>query len=338
MKKDKTNINFETRNINKLEAGEFLKRNKIISALRDYGIYFVLVFIILILSLITPNFASISNFILILLQVCVMGIISIGMLFVILTSGIDLSVGAILAVAGMISGLFAQQVPSILTVIMAIFLPLIIGLFCGLFNGVIVSWGKVPALIVTLGTMYAFRGFIVWYHVNPVYKLSAWYRVIGQGKFGLIPIPVIFFVLVAIVASIVLNLTRFGRYIYAVGGNQEAARAAGININLIKLSVYAISGFLCGLAGLVFTSRLGAAQSISGDGFNLIAIASVVVGGASIFGGRGTVGKTIVGALIIQILQSGLVMLNVPSPVQQIIIGMIVIIAVWLDNTFRKNI
>ena len=337
MKEDKTDINFETGNINKSGVGEFLKRNKIIFTLRDYGIYFVLAFIILIFSLIAPNFASISNLILILLQVCVMGIISIGMLFVILSSGIDLSVGAILAVTGMLSGLFARQAPSILTVTMAIFLPLVIGLFCGLFNGFIVSWGKVPALIVTLGTMYAFRGFIVWYHVNPIYKLEAWYRVIGQGKLGPIPIPVVIFILVAVAAAIVLNFTRFGRYIYAVGGNQEAARAAGININLIKLSVYAICGFFCGLAGLVFTSRLGAAQSISGDGFELIAIASVVVGGASIFGGRGTLGKTIVGALIMQILQSGLVMLNIPSPIQQIIIGMIIIIAVWLDNTFRKT-
>ena len=337
MKNAKANMNFETKNISRLGAGEFLKRNKIAIALRDYGIYFVLAFIILIFSIIAPNFASISNLILIFLQVCVMGIISIGMLFVILSSGIDLSVGAILAVAGMLSGLYARQAPSVLTVIIAICIPLVIGLICGLFNGVIVSWGRVPALIVTLGTMYAFRGFIVWYHVNPIYKLEAWYRAIGQGELGPIPIPVVFLLVVVAAASIVLNLTRFGRYVYAVGGNQEAARAAGINIKLIKLSVYAISGFFCGLAGLVFTSRLGAAQSISGVGFELIAIASVVVGGASIFGGRGTVGKTIVGALIIQILQSGLVMLNVPSPIQQMIVGMIIIIAVWLDNAFRKT-
>jgi len=337
MKENKDGFNVENRDLNTLRSEHFLKQKKISIVLRDYGIYFILVFIILIFSIIAQGFASISNLILILLQASVMGIIAIGMLFVILSAGIDLSVGSMLAVAGMMSGIYARQNPSILTVLMAIFIPVIIGLFCGLFNGFIVSWGKVPPLIVTLGTLYIFRGFIVWYHVNPVYQLKPWYLVIGQGDIGPIPIPIIIFTVVALISSIVLNLTRFGRYVYAVGGNQEAARAAGININLIKLSVFSISGFLCGLAGLVFTSRLGAAQSISGAGFELIAIASVVVGGASLFGGRGTVGKTIVGVLIIQVIQSGLVMLNVPSPIQQVIMGLIIIFAVWIDFSLRKT-
>jgi ribose/xylose/arabinose/galactoside ABC-type transport system permease subunit len=148
---------------------------------------------------------------------------------------------------------------------------------------------------------------------------------------------VIVFFLVTLAAAIILNLTRFGRYVYAVGGNMEAARAAGINVSFIQLAVYTISGLLCGLAGLVFTSRLGAAQAISGTGYELIAIAAVVVGGASLFGGRGTVGKTVVGTLIIQVLQNGLVMLNVPSPIQQIIIGMIIIAAVALDMFVGKE-
>ena len=307
-------------------------------ALREYGIYFALMFLVLIFSIVTPNFAAMKNLILILLQVSVTGIISIGMLFVILSAGIDLSVGSILAVAGMISGVYAQQDPSPTTVLMALGIPIAIGLLCGLFNGALVSWGKIPALIVTLGTMYAYRGYVIWYRVNPIYNLQPWYRVIGQEKIGPIPIPVVFLLVVVIVASIILNLTRFGRHVYAVGGNQEAARAAGINVNFVKLGVYTISGLLCGLAGLVFTARLGAAQAISGTGYEMIAIASVVVGGASLFGGRGTVGKTMVGALIIQVLQSGLVMLNVPSPIQQIVIGMIIIGAVGLDTVMRKEI
>ena len=185
--------------------------------------------------------------------------------------------------------------------------------------------------------MYAYRGFVVWYRVNPIYNLQPWYRVIGQNSIGPIPIPVVVFFLVIILASIVLNLTRYGRYVYAVGGNEAAARAAGINVSLVKLGVYSISGLMCGLAGLVFTSRLGAAQAISGQGYELIAIASVVVGGASLFGGRGTVSKTVVGALIIQVLQNGLVMLNVPSTIQQIIIGGIIIGAVGMDQVIRKN-
>ena len=179
--------------------------------------------------------------------------------------------------------------------------------------------------------MYAFRGFIVWYHVNPIYQLQGWYRVIGQDKIGPVPIPVIILLAVTALASLVLNRTRFGRYVYAIGGNEDAARASGINVKLVKLGVYTISGFFCGLAGLVFTSRLGAAQSISGMGFELVAIASVVVGGASLFGGRGSVGNTLVGALIMQVVQSGLVMLDVPSPIQQTILGFIIIIAVGVD-------
>jgi ribose/xylose/arabinose/galactoside ABC-type transport system permease subunit len=298
---------------------------------RDYGIYVVLVVIAAFFSLVAPGFASVTNLILILLQVSVMGIISIAMLFVILTRGIDLSVGSILAIAGMFSGLIAREDPTPVNIVLAFGLPIFLGLVCGLFNGYLASWGRLPPLIVTLGTMYAFRGFIVWYHVDPVYRLQEWYRVLGQEKIGPIPIPVIILLLVTALASIVLNRTPFGRYVYAVGGNEDAARASGINVNLVKLAVYAISGMLCGLAGLVFTSRLGAAQSISGVGFELIAIASVVVGGASLFGGRGTVGKTLVGALIMQMVQSGLVMLDVPSPIQQATLGLIIIAAVFID-------
>jgi ribose/xylose/arabinose/galactoside ABC-type transport system permease subunit len=259
------------------------------------------------------------------------------MLFVILSAGIDLSVGAMLALAGMISGVYAQRDPTALNIILALIVPLLVGLLMGLFNGSLVAWAKIPPLIVTLGTMYAYRGFVVWYRVNPIYDLKPWYRVIGQNSIGPIPIPVVVFFLVIVFASIVLNLTRYGRYVYAVGGNEAAARAAGINVSLVKLGVYMISGLMCGLAGLVFTSRLGAAQAISGQGYELIAIASVVVGGASLFGGRGTVSKTVVGALIIQVLQNGLVMLNVPSTIQQIIIGMIIIGAVGMDQVLRKN-
>jgi ribose/xylose/arabinose/galactoside ABC-type transport system permease subunit len=314
-----------------------LPRSGSSAILRDYGIYIMLVLITLAFSFTTKGFATINNLILILLQVSVMGILSVGMLFVILSKGIDLSVGSALAIAGMFSGLLAKQGPTPINIALALAVPLLLGLACGFLNGYLVSWGGLPPLIVTLGTMYAFRGFIVWYHVNPIYQLQPWYRVLGQEKVGPFPIPVIILLCVAGVSSLLLNRTRFGRYVYAVGGNEDAARAAGINVNLVKLCVYSISGFFCGLAGLVFTSRLGAAQSISGAGFEMVAIASVVVGGASLFGGRGTVGKTIVGALIMQIVQSGLVMLDVPSPIQQTILGFIIILAVWVDLFIQRK-
>lgn len=312
-------------------GGDQRRRALVDLAMRDYGIYVVLIVLVAVFSVAAPGFASLNNFILILLQVSVMGILSIAMLFVILARGIDLSVGSILAIAGMFAGLVARGDPTPVNIILAFGLPIVLGTICGLFNGYLVSWGGLPPLIVTLGTMYAYRGFIVWYHVDPVYRLQEWFRVLGQGRIGPIPVPVIILLVVVMVASIVLNRTPFGRQVYAVGGNEDAARASGINVNLIKLSVYTISGALCGLAGLVFTSRLGAAQSISGMGFELIAIASVVVGGASLFGGRGTVGKTLVGALIMQVVQSALVMLDVPSPIQQATLGLIIIGAVFID-------
>jgi ribose/xylose/arabinose/galactoside ABC-type transport system permease subunit len=317
-----------------------IERRRVSEIFREYGIYLVLALLVVGFSIVAPGFASVTNFILILLQVSVMGILSIGMLFVILSRGIDLSVGSILAVSGMFAGLLAKQELSFVNVALAFIVPVALGLLCGMFNGALVAWVRLPALIVTLGTMYAFRGFIVWYHVNPIYQLQPWFRVLGQEKIGPIPIPVIILLVMTFVASVLLNRTRFGRYVYAVGGNEDAARASGINVKLVKLSVYSISGFFCGLAGLVFTSRLGAAQSISGMGFELVAIASVVVGGASLFGGRGTVGKTLVGALIMQVVQSGLVMLDVPSPIQQATLGFIIIVAVAVDlfvQTRRNN-
>src|SRR6516165_6060634 len=313
------------------DSGVEATQSRLSETLRGYGIYAVLALLVVGFSVVAPGFASITNFILILLQVSVMGIISIGMLFVILSRGIDLSVGSILAVAGIFSGLIGRQDFTVANAALAFGVPILIGLFCGIFNGSLIAWFRLPPLIVTLGTMYAFRGFIVWYHVNPIYQLQGWYRVLGQEKIGPVPIPVIILLVMTGLASLVLNRTRFGRYVYAIGGNEDAARASGINVKLVKLGVYAISGFYCGLAGLVFTSRLGAAQSISGMGFELVAIASVVVGGASLFGGRGTVGKTLVGALIMQVVQSGLVMLDVPSPIQQATLGFIIIIAVGID-------
>lgn len=310
---------------------------KFYAALRDYGIYFALAGVVIAFSAISPDFRTPENVMLILLQVSVIGILAIGVLFTILTAGIDLSVGSLLAIAGMFSALFAQQDSPELNLWLAVTLPLLIGVLGGAINGSVIAGAGVNPLIVTLGTLTAFRGFVVWYRVNPVYNLAPNYRLIGQSSLGPVPAPVLVLLVAAVAAAIVLNLTRFGRYVYAVGGNEEAARAAGINVKLVKFCVYMISGFCVGLGALVFTSRLGAAQAISGQGFELQAIAAVVVGGASLFGGRGTVSKTLVGALIIGVLFNGLVMLNVSSPVQQMVIGVIIIAAVWFDGVLRKK-
>lgn len=307
------------------------------AALRDYGIYFALVLLIAYFSIRIPEFRTAENALLILLQVSVIGVIAIGMTFTIITAGIDLSVGSLLAVAGMMSGVFAQKDPTLSNMTLALSLPILIGLLGGTINGLVIAWAGVNALIVTLGTLTAYRGFVVWYRVNPIYDLQPYYSVIGQGAIGPVPIPVLILIFMAVVAAIVLNFTRFGRYVYAVGGNREAARAAGINVELVTFAVYVISGFCVGMAALIFTSRLGAAQAISGQGFELQAIAAAVVGGASLFGGRGRISNTIVGALIMGVLFNGFVMLDVPAPIQQMAIGVIIIAAVWLDGILRKR-
>jgi ribose/xylose/arabinose/galactoside ABC-type transport system permease subunit len=307
------------------------------SAIREYGIYFALLALIGYFSAVTPEFRTLGNALLILLQVAVNGILAIGMTFTILTAGIDLSVGSLLAVSGMLAGVFAQRDPTPVNIALTLTVPLAAGLLGGAINGVVIAWGGVNPLIVTLGTLTAYRGFVVWYRVNPIYNLQPWYRAIGEATLGPVPLPVVFLVVTAVLAAVVLSYTRFGRYVYVVGGNQEAARAAGINVRVVKLGVYVISGFLAGLGGLIFTARLGAAQAISGQGFELLAIAGVVVGGASLFGGRGTIANSLVGALIIGVLFNGLVMLNVPSPVQQMVIGGIIIAAVWVDGVLRER-
>jgi ribose/xylose/arabinose/galactoside ABC-type transport system permease subunit len=327
-----------------MSAGAWPRSAGILAALRDYGIYFALLGVLAAFALISPEFRTGGNIMLILLQVSVVGILSIGVLFTILTAGIDLSVGSLLAVCGMFSAIFAQEGAAHHSLALAFALPLLIGVLGGAINGGVITAGGVNPLIVTLGTLTAYRGFVVWYRVNPVYNLAHAYLVVGQGTVLTIegtalgvPIPVIIFGGVAVLAAVMLNLTRFGRYVYAVGGNEEAARAAGVNVKLTKLGVYMLSGLCAGLGGLVYTSRLGAAQAISGQGFELQAIAAVVVGGASLFGGRGTVSKTLVGAILIGVLFNGLVMMNVGSAAQQMIIGAIIIAAVWFDGVLRQK-
>ncbi len=307
------------------------------SALREYGIYAALLVLVAYFSINIPEFRTWGNALLVLLQVSVIGVIAVGMTFTIITAGIDLSVGSLLAVAGITSGLFAQKDPTALNMVLSFAMPIAVGLLGGALNGAIIAGAGVNPLIVTLGTLTAFRGFVVWYRVNPIYDLQPYYRVIGQGTVAGIPVPVLILALVATVAWIVLSYTRFGRYVYAVGGNREAARAAGINVGLVTFLVYVISGFCVGIAALIFTSRLMAAQAISGQGFELQAIAAAVVGGASLFGGRGKISNTMVGALIMGVLFNGFVMLDVPQPIQQMAVGVIIIVAVWLDGVLRKR-
>jgi ribose/xylose/arabinose/galactoside ABC-type transport system permease subunit len=306
---------------------------------RDYGMHIALVVLVAIFVIASPDFRTVSNLINILNQVAVVGIVSVGMTFVILTAGIDLSVGSLLALASLASGVFvAGSGSTAQTVILALVVPVAVGLIGGAINGAIVASKLATPLIVTLGTLTAFRGMAVQYRVNPIHGLQDWYRQIGSGRTAGIPNGIYIFLAIVLVASLVLNRTRFGREVYAVGGNEQASRAAGINVARVKFAVYAISGLCVAVAAIINTSRIGAAQAIAGQGLELQAIAAVVIGGASLFGGRGKISNTVIGTLILGVLFNGLVLLNVSSPIQNIIIGALIVAAVSLDGFFRRRV
>ncbi|EOU1999079.1 TPA: ribose ABC transporter permease [Clostridium perfringens] len=294
-----------------------------------------LVLLCIVITIVTPNFLSVSNITNVFTQVSVNVIIAIGMTFVILTGGIDLSVGSTLAIS---SAVGASIVKSTGNVFLAIIVAAVIGIAVGLINGLLVSKGKLQAFIVTLATMTIFRGAtLVFTDGTPISKLPEAFVKIGNGKLGFMPIPVIITIIIAIIAVYALSQTRFGRYLYALGGNEDASRLSGINTDKIKTLVYVVSGFASAIAGVIITSRIGSASPNAGTGFELDAIAAVVIGGTSLAGGEGTITGTLIGALIIGVLNNGLNLMNVSPFYQSIVKGLVILIAVLLDKKSRKN-
>lgn len=291
---------------------------------------FGLLLICVIISFVSPRFLTVSNFLNVLTQVSVNAILAIGMTFVILTGGIDLSVGSILAITGAVVATFAKAGGNIIP---GIIVALIIGGVIGLFNGIIVSKGKVQAFIVTLATMTIFRGVTyVFTNGDPISGLGDNISFIGNNLVFGIPIPIILIVVVLFIAWYALNQTRFGRYIYALGGNEDSARLSGINTDKIKTLVYVISGVTAAIGGIIVTSRIGSASPNAGMGFELDAIAAVVLGGTSLAGGEGKVTGTIIGALIIGVLNNGLNLMSVSPFYQLIVKGSVILLAVLLDK------
>ncbi|GAA0097009.1 ribose ABC transporter permease [Clostridium perfringens] len=289
-----------------------------------------LVLLCIVITIVTPNFLSVSNITNVFTQVSVNAIIAIGMTFVILTGGIDLSVGSTLAISGAVG---ASIVKSTGNVFLAIIVAAVIGIAVGLINGLLVSKGKLQAFIVTLATMTIFRGAtLVFTDGTPISKLPEAFVKIGNGKLGFMPIPVIITIIIAIIAVYALSQTRFGRYLYALGGNEDASRLSGINTDKIKTLVYVVSGFASAIAGVIITSRIGSASPNAGTGFELDAIAAVVIGGTSLAGGEGTITGTLIG-----VLNNGLNLMNVSPFYQSIVKGLVILIAVLLDKKSRKN-
>jgi ribose/xylose/arabinose/galactoside ABC-type transport system permease subunit/ABC-type sugar transport system substrate-binding protein len=299
--------------------------------LSRYGIYFALLLLVVILSIASPSFRSLSNVENILQQISVNGIIAIGMTLVIITAGIDLSVGSVLALSAVVAASFAH--PDSPSLLVPIFLGVATGLGCGLVNGVLIAKSRLAPFIVTLGMMTVARGLaLVYSSGRPVINLSSTYDQIGGGMLGPVPISALIFFIVVLAGIFILHYARFGRYVYAVGGNELAAKVSGVNTDRVLIGVYALTGTLAGVAGIVLSSRVMSGSPTTGTGYELDAIAAVVIGGTALSGGVGTIMGTIVGVLIIGVMNNGLDLLDVSSYWQQIVKGVIIILAVILTG------
>ena len=302
------------------------------SILQKLGPIIGLLVIIVIISIMSPSFLSLNNILNVLRQVSINALIAFGMTFIILTGGIDLSVGSILALTGAVTaGLMASGVDPIL----AMLIGLVLGAVLGAINGLIIAKGKVAPFIATLATMTIYRGLtLVYTEGRPISGLgdSITFQMLGKGYLLGIPVPVVTMAISFIVLYFILKKTTFGRRVYAVGGNEEASILSGINADRIKIYVYALTGLLAALASLILTSRLNSAQPTAGNMFELDAIAAVVLGGTSLTGGRGWIVGTLIGALIIGVLNNGLNLIGVSSFFQQVVKGAVILLAVLLDR------
>lgn len=306
---------------------------------QEYGIFLAFLLLAIVLSLSNEYFLTAGNISNVLLQTSINGILAIGMTFVILTRGIDLSVGSVVALTGIVSASFATTsatagiVGAPYTPWLAYPVGILVGIACGALVGVIVSRFSVPSFVATLGMLSAARGMTLIYGGGkPVPALTPDFRWIGTGDVFGIPMPVVLFAMVFMASWWILNRTRFGRYIYAVGGNPHAANTSGINVTRLRFAVYVISGGLAGLAGIVLTARTGSALPQAGIAYELDAIAAVVIGGTSLAGGVGRITGTLIGALIIGVMNNGLDLMGIQSYYQQVLKGALIVGAVMLDQ------
>ncbi len=299
--------------------------------LARYGLVVALVAVATLLSLATPNFLTVANLVIVARQISINGILAVGVTYVLLTGGVDLSLGSLVALTGVVAACFAH--PDQYPVLLPVGMGVLAGLLCGTVNGVVITRGNVAPFIVTLGMMTVARGLaLVVSGGKPVSNLSPAFGTIGGGTVLGVPAPVAILLAVAGISHLLLQHTRLGRHIYAVGGNEAAARAAGIRVRGVKTFAYGVCGAMAGLAGVVLASRITTGQPNAGIAYELDAIAAVVIGGTSLSGGVGGVGGTLLGALLMGVINNGLDLLNVSSYYQQIVKGLIIIGAVWMDK------
>lgn len=304
----------------------------------NYGTFIILLAMLAIFGIISPDsFFNKENFIQILLQSSVTILIACGEFFAILIAGIDLSVGSILALTGMVTGkLLVSGLSPIISILLG---GILLGAVLGAINGTLVNVTKLHPFIITLGTNSIYRGFtLIISDARPVFGFDAAFSNMISGWFFFIPKPVIIALAVALILTFITKKTKLGRNIYAMGGNKEAAWYSGINVNLHTLIVFIISGVCAGIAGVVLTARLGSAEPLAATGYETFAIASAIIGGTSFFGGKGVVLKVLIGGIIIGTISNGLNMLAVPTYYQQIVMGALIIGAVTLERVFGATV
>ena len=303
--------------------------------LHRFGLLLVILFVGLALSLLTDTFLSVANFTNVARQISINGILAVGVTFVLLTAGVDLSLGSVVALSGVACATFAH--PGDHSVFVPIAVGLLTGAACGLVNGALVTRGGVAPFIVTLGMMTIARGLaLIVSGGRPVADMSNELTALA-GDFLGVPIPVLCFAGVAFAAWFFLRNFRLGRHIYAVGGNENAARAAGVPVEKVKLFAYGLCGLLTGLAGVVLAARITTGQPNAGQAYELDAIAAVVIGGTSLAGGVGTITGTLLGVLLIGVINNGLDLMGVSSYYQAVIKGVIIVGAVWLDRRQARS-
>jgi ribose/xylose/arabinose/galactoside ABC-type transport system permease subunit len=306
--------------------------------IRNFGILIVFFLLVLVLTAISPNhvFARPSNIINILKQTSINGILAMGMMFVIVSGGIDLSVGSIVGVTAVVSAMLAH--PGEFPLLISIAAPMLVGAVAGFLNGFAVSYGGIPPFIVTLGSMTILRGAaLIVSGGSPVTNVSREFEQISSGFVAGVPNLAIYFVIVVAVCAFILQKTVFGRRVFAVGGNEISARVSGVNVNLVRMCVYGIMGILAGFCGVLMTSRITTGAPLAGQGYEMDAIASAVIGGVSMTGGSGKWYGVVIGALLIAVIGNGLDILGISSNYQQVIKGLIIIFAVYFDIRGKKR-
>lgn len=307
-----------------------LKRMDAKKILNRYGVFLALILVCILLSFLTPAFMTSRNIINVVRQVSVYGLLAIGVMLVVLTGEIDLSVGSIVALSGVVSALAVKDgAPWYI----AVALGLVSGMLAGLVNGLFVTLGNVPSFIATLGMQGVARGVaLLLTNGYPVSGLGDDFRFIGRGSVGFLPVPIIILLACCLLMAFVTKKRDFGRNLFAIGGSRKAALYSGINVRKEVIKAFVLSGFFSGLGGIVLTARLGAAETVAGEGFEQIAIAAVVIGGASLAGGKGNMMGTLVGTLIIGVINNGMTLLSIQTYWQKIVQGAIIVLAVLMNT------